>query len=144
MTTPTTLVNPFTATIDDAELGPIACPTILTWDPTTPAALHFQFHPVSQNEGVTWAVGRQLVLDALATPGTEFGEGDVCTSSTALHFMMVVRSPEGTASVRMPASAVRWVVNTSASMIAPGSDAEAHVLLGDVEAELEFILGDAA
>ncbi len=147
---PTTLVNPFTATVEDANLGPVATPTILTWDPSTPTALHFQFHPVTQNEGVTWAIGRQLVIDAMATPGVEVGDGDIAVSATNLHLMMCLRGVDtvtgewSIGALRMPVSAVRWVVANSVAMIPPGSEAEAAVLAGDLDAELELILGDAA
>lgn len=135
------LTNATLAHIETGD-GPVPVPTIIDWTPSEPAVVSFDF---KQENGVTWAVSRDLILDALRT-NSEHGDLGVMASATDLHFMLVLHNhfTGGFASVRMPRSAVAWIVDRSVEMIAPGSQAEVDAIVASVEAELALGFGDAA
>lgn len=139
------LTNPVLAVWDSPKDGPVNTPTLISWDPTSPAEIVFDFAPPTATVGTTWTMSRDLLAEALAAKGTEVGAGDVIVTATDLHLLLVMRgvNADGDSEIvpiRMPLAAVRWVLNTSAVIVAPGSDREAEALVADFDAELAELL----
>lgn len=138
------LINPCTAIHHHLTLGPVSTPTIIKWDPATPAQVEFTFYDGIEDEGVTWAFARSLLISALADGG-EHGEGNVTVEVTGNLIGLLLNGDEGIAYMTLPVAAVRWIVNTSAAIIAPDSEFEADAYTAELDAELaELIERDAA
>lgn len=142
----TELTNPVLATLDDPELGPVPTPTIVSWSPEDPAVVSFDFRSEFQPAGVTWAISRDLLIAALGEDnhGTAQGDGRVSVQHVGAQLMFELHGIDGVGHIKMLASAVRWVVNTSVSVIEPGSEFEALPYQIALEADLAEIFGGAA
>jgi hypothetical protein len=147
----TGLLHAFPAQIDSVD-GPVKASVILTWSPDTPMVLDFDMASADAlgnfSSRQKWSISRDLVLDALATPG-EHGEGDVITEARAPFFLLFLHG-EGEGGewlgcqLRMPLGAVAWLAEQSAQIIAPGSEAELATFGSWADAQLARLLDGAA
>jgi hypothetical protein len=105
------------------------CTVTVRWSTVDPAALYWRF--VSNNNPANdpeWVFARSILMDIYAGGAAQSGEGDVMVGLEGDWLYLNLDSPEGQATVCVPAGKI-WQLLKQADHVCPsGSDVESEVM----------------
>lgn len=104
------------------------CPVALTYDESDPFLVTFEFR---SEKVTTWVIGRELLVEALAT-GVQAGGRDVTLRAEGRALFLTLSSPSGRAVVRFDAAEITDFLERSFHVVPLGRE----MTMVDLDAEL--------
>ncbi|MFJ5273387.1 SsgA family sporulation/cell division regulator [Streptomyces sp. NPDC088358] len=112
----------------------------LRYEADDPYTVRAAFHPLDQGGAVEWLLSRDMLAQALSE---HTGHGDVrmwpAGGSERGALYIALRSPAGSALLRLPARGVRFFLRDTRSVVPPGAESSRL----DLDAELAELLAES-